>query len=85
MPAFVMKVTFKKDGALMPPITAVAADEPAAILLVRSCGVAEPEDRVEVRAIRGDVMKQAFGEQPEGTIVIRGDWIWSGGEPKPMG
>jgi hypothetical protein len=83
MPAFVMKVTFKKDGALMPPITAMAADGPAAILLVRSCGVVDPEDRVEVGAIRDDVMAQAFGEQPEGSIVIRGDWIWSGGKPKP--
>ena len=81
MPAFVVKVTLQGSGDLLPPITAMAADEQAAIALVRSCRV-DPEDKVEAKGIRDDIMNAAFGEQTDGTIAIRGDWIWSGDKPK---
>ena len=82
MPAFVVKVTFKDSGDLLPPITAVAANEAAAVALVRACGLAEPTDIVEAKCQRDDVMKAAFGEQADGTIAIRSDWIWSSDKPK---
>jgi hypothetical protein len=85
MPAYIVRVTLHRDGALLPPITAMAIDEQAAIQLVRDCGVVDPEDTVETRGpLRDDVMIAAFGNQPDGTIVIRGDWIWMGNRPQPM-
>ena len=71
MPAFVVKVTLK-DSNLRPPITAMASDEAAAIAPTRACGVAEPDEKVETKRLRNDVMLAAFGDQPEGTIAIRG-------------
>jgi hypothetical protein len=84
MPAFVVKVTLK-GGGLLPPISASTIDEQAAIALVQSCKIADAGDKVEVKGIRGDVMKAAFGEQPDGTATIRGDWIWDGDKPAPQG
>jgi hypothetical protein len=34
--------------------------------------VAEPDEKVETKRLRNDVMLAAFGDQPEGTIAIRG-------------
>jgi len=75
MPAFVVKVTLK-DRDLLPPITAVAPDEEAAVVLVRACLSADPLDKVECKGLRDEVMKAAFGDQPSGAIVIRRDWTW---------
>jgi hypothetical protein len=81
MPAFVIKVTLQ-NGDLLPPITAKASDEAAAVALVRSCEIAGPDDKVESKGpLRDDVMKRAFGRQPIGTVVTREDWIWSGEVP----
>jgi hypothetical protein len=80
MSAFVIKLTME-DADLLPPITAAAPDEAAAIQLVRSCKLADPKDKVECKGIRDDVMRLAFGDQPDGTVTIRSDWVWSGDTP----
>jgi hypothetical protein len=83
MPAFIVKATLK-DRDLLPPITAMASDEQTAVALVRAClGAVHDLDRVEGKGLRDDVMRAAFGDQPEGTISIRNDWIWDGEKPVP--
>jgi hypothetical protein len=80
MPAFVVKVTLE-NGYLLSPITVICANESAAVSLVRGCAIAEGASKVEVNGLRDDVMKIAYGDQSEGTVSIRGDWIWSGETP----
>jgi hypothetical protein len=80
MPTFVVKATLK-DRDLLPPITATAYDEKSALALVRSCLSAHDIDRIEGKGLRDDVMRAAFGDQPEGAVVIRSDWMWSGETP----
>ena len=81
MPAFIVKVTLP-DGDLLPPISAMAENEEAAIQLVRDCGIAASDNKVETKGIRDNVMAAAFGEQPEGTATIRSNWIWDSDRPK---
>ena len=80
MPAYIVKVTLE-NGHLLPPITVVCANESTAVSLVRGCSIAEGASKVEVNDLRDEVMKAAFGDQSEGTVSIRGDWIWSGETP----
>ncbi len=80
MPANVVKVTLK-DGDLLPPISAMAESEGAAVKLVEASGIARPSSKIESKDIRDDVMAAAFGNQLEGTIIIRSNWRWSGDNP----
>lgn len=75
MPQYLVKVT-DKNGWLSPPIIAHCDDEADAEVKVRY--LVGDEVSVEVRGIRPDVMKVAFGEIPKGNIVYRGDWAWKG-------
>lgn len=60
----------------MPPIVARARNEDAAMEHVTTMF---PDDcKVEARGIRPDVMRAAFGNPPDGGVVIRHDWAWRG-------
>ena len=80
MPAYVVKVTLE-NGNLLPPLTVICANETTAVSLVRGCFIAEGASKVEANGIRDDLMKVAYGDQSEGTVSIRGDWMWSGETP----
>jgi hypothetical protein len=65
-------------------MAATAVNEADAIRLVRYSKVADPADKVEVKGpVRDDVMKAAFGEHRDGTVVIRGDWTWINDKAAP--
>jgi len=83
MPAFLVKVTFA-NGSLARPITVACKDEATAVDMVKQLSFIDQGDKVEAKGLRRDVMKAAFGDQPEGTIVTRVDWIWEGDEPEPV-
>lgn len=74
MPAYLVKVTLKQ-GWIRPPIVASCADEEEAITLIKN--MTEDDDVIEVKGIRPDVMKAAFGDLPAGTAVFRHDWTWA--------
>ncbi len=82
MPFFVVKVTLA-NGDLASPITVSCRDEKIAVALVKQLAFIGPDDKVEGKGIRQDVMQAAFGDQPEGSIVTRPDWVWRGDEPSP--
>lgn len=75
MPGFVVKVT-EKNGDLMPPMTVYCKDAETAENLVRGLPYVDPDNKVEARELRDDVMKSAFGVQAEDTISVRVDWVW---------
>jgi len=75
MPVFVVKA--RLENTILPPITVACADEEEAISMVRRALLGDPNAKVESKGQRPDIMKAAFGDQPNGTIVIRQDWTWS--------
>lgn len=75
MPFYVLKVT-QPHGWLRLPVIANFPTEDEAIAAVKL--MVDDEDVVEVKGIRDDVMKAAFGDIPQGAAVFRSDWCWKG-------
>jgi hypothetical protein len=46
-------------------------------LLIREHPSVDAKATVEVKSVRSDVMKKAFGVQTPGQIVVRFLWTWS--------
>ena len=75
MPYYIVKATQEK-GCLRPPIVANFPSKKEAIEAVKL--MLHETDQVEIKGIRDDIMRAAFGEQPEGTATFRSDWTWRG-------
>lgn len=75
MPNYIVKVT-QKDGWLRLPIVANFPNEEEAIKAVRL--MVDDTDTVEVKGIRDDTMRGAFGDIREGIAAFRADWTWRG-------
>ncbi len=85
MPVFMVKVRME-NGVRLLPITVACDTAETAVAMVKKLSYVSSMDSVESKGIRADVMKEAFGDQPDGTIVTRIDWIWSPQDtpiPKP--
>lgn len=82
MPAYLVKVT-TRHGLVKAPIVANCTDEAEVTRLMKALG--DEGDVIEIKGIRPDSMRVAFGNVPAGSAVFRFDWIWSvdGKEPKP--
>ena len=75
MPSYIVKVT-QSRGWLRLPVIANFPNEDEAIRAVRL--MVDKDDIIEIKGIRTDVMKAAFGDIPEGSAVFRHDWTWRG-------
>jgi hypothetical protein len=83
MPQYLVKV-IDENGFHLPPIIANCEDETEAENAVRL--VVGDDVAVTVKGIRPDVMQEAFGTIPEGSVTYRRDWIWKGDDdemPEP--
>lgn len=75
MPAYVIKVT-QENGWLRLPVVANFPTEEDALHAVRL--MVDDSDKIEIKGIRNDVMRAAFGDIPEGVAAFRADWTWRG-------
>ncbi len=75
MPHYLVKIS-RPDGWLRLPVVANFPNEAEAAEAVRL--MVDEDDKVEIKGVRNETIRNAFGDVPEGSAVFRRDWTWRG-------